>query len=88
MRDWLEDADIPDDDDLANQLTSLDYGYDALFRIQLQSKKDIKKNGGKSPDCADSLALSMLPDLIDRKISSAVAKPVERRRVIWSHGAR
>ncbi len=88
MRDWLENAEIPDDDGLANELVSLDYGYDALFRIQLQSKKDAKKHGIKSPDCADSLALSMLPDLIDRKISSAVAKPVERRRVIWSHGAR
>jgi hypothetical protein len=84
MRDWLEEGQIPDDDELAEQLSSLDYGYDATFRIQLQSKKDLKRNGGKSPDCADSLALSMLPELIDRKVTTAKAKPVTRRRVVWS----
>lgn len=84
MRDFLEAGEIPDEDDLANELTSLDYGYDGLFRIQLQSKKDIKKNGGKSPDAADSLALSFIPELIDRKIVTAVARPVRRRMVVWS----
>jgi hypothetical protein len=84
MRDFLEHGEVPDDDELSDQLTSLDYGYDGRFRIQLQSKKDIKKNGGKSPDCADSLALSFIPDLIDKKIVSAKAKPVQKRHVVWS----
>jgi len=84
MRDFLEEGEIPDDDELGDQLTSLDYGYDGLFRIQLQSKKDMKKNGGKSPDCADSLALSFIPELIDRKMVNAVARPVRRRQVVWS----
>lgn len=84
MRDWLDNGEIPDDDELADQLTSLDYGYDGTFRIQLQSKKDMKKNGGKSPDCADSLALSFVPELIDRKITTAKAKPVRRRQIVWS----
>lgn len=84
MRDWLEAGQVPDDDELADQLVSLDYGNDGLFRIQLQSKKDMKKNGGKSPDCADSLALSFIPELIDRRVTTAKAKPVRRRRVIWS----
>jgi hypothetical protein len=84
MRDWLENGQIPDDDDLADQLTSLDYGHDARFRIQLQSKKDIKKNGGKSPDKADSLALSFVPELIDRKVTNAKVRPVARRTVVWS----
>jgi hypothetical protein len=84
MRDFLEQGEIPDDDALADELTSLDYGYDALFRIQLQSKKDMKKNGGKSPDCADSLALSFIPELIDRKIVTAKARPVTRRQVVWT----
>jgi hypothetical protein len=86
MRDFLEHGHIPDDDDLADQLTSLDYGHDALFRIQLQSKKDMKKNGGKSPDCADSLALSFIPELIDRKIVSAKARHIAPRRVVWTRG--
>lgn len=84
MRDFLENGQIPDDDGLAEELISLDYGYDAKFRIQLQSKKDLKKNGGKSPDKADSLALSFVPDLIDRKVTIARVKPVPRRVVVWS----
>jgi hypothetical protein len=84
MRDFMEHGEIPDDDELADQLTSLDYGYDGRFRIQLQSKRDIKKNGGKSPDAGDSLALSFIPDLIDKKIVSAKAKPVQKRTVVWS----
>lgn len=84
MRDWLDNGEIPDDDELADQLTSLDYGYDGTFRIQLQSKKDMKRAGSKSPDCADSLALSFIPELIDRKITTAKARPVKRRTVVWS----
>lgn len=84
MREWLEHGRVPNEDDLADQLTSLDFGYDGRFRIQLQSKKDVKKNGGKSPDKADSLALSFVPDLIDRKVVLAKVRPVERRKVVWS----
>ncbi len=84
MRDWLKDGEIPDDDVLADELTSLDYFYDALFRIQLESKKDAKKTHGKSPDRADSLAISFVPELIDRKLTTAKAKPVQRRKVVWS----
>lgn len=84
MREWLEHGQIPDDDTLADELTSLDYATDARFRVQLQSKKDCKKNGGKSPDRADSLAISLIPELIQRKMVSAKVKPVTRRRVVWS----
>lgn len=84
MRDWLENGVIPNDDELADQLSSLDYGYDGRMRIQLQSKKDIKKNGGKSPDKADSLALTYVVDLIDRKITTARVRPQTHRKVIWT----
>lgn len=84
MRMWLENGQIPDSDDLAKELTSLNYGYDGRFRIQLQSKKEIKKNGGKSPDRADSLALTYVPDLIDRKVTVAKVRPVVQRKVVWS----
>lgn len=84
MRDWLKDGEIPDDDALIDELCSLDYGYDGLFRIQLQSKQDMKKNGGKSPDKADSLAISFIPELIDRKLVVAKVRPPQRRKVIWT----
>jgi hypothetical protein len=87
MRTWLETGSIPPDKEvggLLDQLTSLDYGHDARLRIQLQSKKDIKKNGGKSPDKADSLALTFIPELIDRKVVLAKVRPIKRRTVVWS----
>ncbi len=85
MRDWLKNGMIPDDDELCDQLTSLDYGFDAAYRIQLQSKKDIKRNGGKSPDKADSLALSFVPDLIKVNVSTAKVREVRPRKVVWQH---
>ena len=84
MRDFLEHGQIPDQDDLSDQLTSLDYAYSATFQIQLQSKKDQKKNGGKSPDKADSLALSFVPELITTRLVVAKVRPVQRRTVVWS----
>ena len=84
MRDWLASGEIPDDDELCDQLTSLDYGFDAAYRIQLQSKKDIRKNGGKSPDKADSLAISFIPDLTRREVPTAKVRPVMQRKVVWT----
>ncbi len=40
-----------------------------------------------SPDKADSLALSMLPDVVQRKVASAKVRPVRQRKVVWSRGA-
>lgn len=87
MREWLETGQIPDSDDLAEELTALDYFYDAKFRIQLQAKKDLKKAGVKSPDRADSLAISFAPDLIERKFTNAKVRPVQRRTVVWTKSA-
>ena len=84
FRDWLESGQVPDEDDFALQATSVDYAYDAKFRIQLQSKKDIRKNGGKSPDKIDSACLSMLPDVIQFRGKVAKVRPVQRRTIIWS----
>ena len=84
MREWLANGEIPDNDELVDELTSMDYGYDARFRIQLVSKQDMRKQGLKSPDHADSLAISFVPELIDRKVVLAKARPVQRRTVVWS----
>lgn len=60
MRDWLEDfpASIEDSDDLAAQLTSVQYSYDSKRRIKLESKEKMKERGLHSPDDADALALT------------------------------
>ena len=84
LRDWLEHGQIPQSDELMQQMTSIDYFYDVKMRIQLRSKKDMKKEGNKSPDHADSAAISFAPDLIERKITTAKVRPQQQRRVIWS----
>lgn len=61
MRDWLKGGAIPDDPDLASQLTGIEYGYvikDAQDVILLEKKSDMKKRGLSSPDKADALALT------------------------------
>lgn len=60
MRDWFADrpVSIEDDNDVAAQLTSVQYGYDSKRRIKLEPKEKMKERGLKSPDDADALALT------------------------------
>lgn len=50
--------DLPDDNEMIDDLTSIEYGFDNKNRIQLESKDSLKKRGLKSPDCADSIAMT------------------------------
>jgi hypothetical protein len=57
MRDWLQaGAEIPDDPELAADLTGPEYYFSSKSQIQLESKDDMKARGLSSPDCADMLA--------------------------------
>lgn len=56
MNEWLDTADIPDDDQLHADLCSLLWKYDSNGRIRLESKQDLRNRGIGSPDIADSLA--------------------------------
>ena len=58
MRTWLETADIPDDPELAQDLTAPEYFFSAKNQIQLERKEDMKKRGLASPDGGDMLAMS------------------------------
>ncbi|WP_299082753.1 hypothetical protein [uncultured Paraglaciecola sp.] len=59
MRDWLETADIPEDDtELFDDLTGLMYMHNRINnKLQLESKEDAKKRGISSPDRADALSM-------------------------------
>ncbi|MEY2654804.1 MAG: hypothetical protein RLZZ524_1832 [Pseudomonadota bacterium] len=58
MKTWLgRGASIPRDPDLQTDLTSLQYTYKGGLLL-IESKDDAKKRGIKSPDRADSLALT------------------------------
>lgn len=59
MRDWLmAGAEIPDDAELADDLTGPEYGFSSKQQIQLEKKEDMKKRGLASPDCGDMLAMT------------------------------
>jgi hypothetical protein len=60
LAEWLQDepCSIDDDDDLAAQLTSVQYGHDSKRRIRMEPKEKMKSRGLKSPDDADALALT------------------------------
>ncbi|NDH62703.1 MAG: hypothetical protein EBY18_13875 [Alphaproteobacteria bacterium] len=58
MKDWLKAGAIVDDPTLVQDLTGVEYGYDARNAIQLERKDDMKKRGLASPDLGDALALT------------------------------
>ena len=69
MRDWIAaGASLPNDQELRVDLTGLRYFY-RIGKLLMESKDDAKKRGLKSPDRADSLALTFA------KPGPAVVKP-------------
>lgn len=60
VADWLHDGGaIPDDAKLQAELVAAIYGFDTRARLKLESKDEIKKRLGRSPDRADALALAI-----------------------------
>jgi hypothetical protein len=59
MAEWLKaGAQIPDDPELATDLTSPQYGYSSKSQVQLERKEDMKSRGLASPDAGDTLAMT------------------------------
>jgi hypothetical protein len=60
LRDWLRKGGAlpPDVPDLVAELSAVTYKFNNAGKIQLEPKEDLKARLGKSPDFADSLALS------------------------------
>jgi hypothetical protein len=78
MAEWLADepASIEDDDDMASQLTSVQYGYDSKRRLKLESKEVMKSRGLHSPDDADALALTFARGTTNGNASAARFKAI------------
>jgi hypothetical protein len=58
-RDSLQEGlSLPDDEELAGQLSAPKYKFDSAGRIVIESKEDMKKRGVDSPDRADALGLT------------------------------
>lgn len=65
MRDWIKaGASLPNDPELATDLTALQYEFRG-GELLMESKDDAKKRGIKSPDRADSLALTFAVPCLD-----------------------
>lgn len=56
---------LPEDEDLFNELISVGKKFDGRGRLQLESKDEIKKRLGRSPDKADALALTFAEPFYD-----------------------
>ncbi len=96
MRDWLKTGAILGEKDkggkeLAQELYTPTYGFDGKSRFQLEAKKDLKKADrlGRSPDRADSLALTFVGDTVAKKPMANPAKALPtraqtRQRVVWT----
>ena len=52
---------LPNDDDLVGQLSCRKYTYHSSGKIKIESKKEMKDRGLKSPDRADAVTLACLP---------------------------
>ena len=64
MADWVKKRGrLPNDPDLKRELTAILYSFDEKGRWKLESKEQIRKRLGMSPDRADALALTFaVPD--------------------------
>lgn len=67
MRAWLERGSIPDEQQLADDLTGLEYSYDLNNAILLEKKEHMKARGLASPDHGDALALTFAEDVAPRQ---------------------
>ena len=59
-REWLEqkDCQIPDQEELVNELTAVQYEILSSGKFKVESKEQMKKRGYRSPDIADALMLT------------------------------
>ena len=53
---------LPPDDELASDLSSIKYKINSAGKIQIESKADLRKRLGRSPDKGDSVMLAVAPD--------------------------
>lgn len=58
LKEWLKSGCIPQDEELATDLCSVEYSYNLQDQIMLERKESMKARGLASPDSADALALT------------------------------
>jgi hypothetical protein len=58
LANWLESGQIPNDQDLYEDLIAPELLYDAQLKMRLEPKEVMERRGIPSPDTADALALT------------------------------
>jgi phage terminase large subunit len=54
-----DEINLPPDNKLAADLTNIKYSYTSKGQIKLESKEEVKKRLGRSPDRGDALAIAL-----------------------------
>jgi len=81
LKEWLRaGADIPNDHELIDQLTALQYSFNNRSQLQLATKTYMKKLGLPSPDIADALSFTFLSTTGMAKRSNVRKRNVRRVR--------
>ena len=84
MRHWLNNGgDIPNIEDLRSQLVGMSYGYTTKMQIALTTKKDIKRQGLKSPDIADALSLTFAENVFGSANVTFRARKVKKSNYMY-----
>lgn len=86
MREWLKEqpACMPDDDAMQADLCAARYTYTSKSQYKLESKDELKKRLGRSPDRADALAMTFAQPVVPRHVDlAAFTKPIQRRQGSW-----
>lgn len=67
LNEWLKDGGVqlPKDEELLSDLCSVSKKYDGMGRLGLESKDEVKKRLGRSPDRADALCLTFAEPVFD-----------------------
>ena len=83
MKEWLDgDVDLPRDSLLKDDLIQPEYGFNNRMQLQLEKKEDMKKRALRSPDKADSLAMTFFADY-RKNVSSAPRVFTSRGYSAW-----
>lgn len=67
-RAWLAGGAIPDDQEVEDDLTGIEYSYSADQEIQLEKKEHMKARGLASPDDGDALMLTFAEHVAPREV--------------------
>ena len=68
-------ASIPNDDELIEELLSIEYQFTESGKIKIKAKDQIKEDLGRSPDKADAFALLFFRDV--KPVALAMSRPIQ-----------